>query len=98
MSTTRAYVGLSSRDFALRLLEEKRCAVAPGSAFNTYDPVCGSAEMGASNVHDAVREESLQMLEGFCRVSLANSTENVVKGMNLLCDLLDELSAPQPRT
>jgi aspartate/methionine/tyrosine aminotransferase len=88
-----ACTGLSSRDFALRLLEEKRCAIAPGSAFNTFDPLPSTASGSTFENQCALREESLQMLESFCRVSLANSTENVVKGMNLICDMLDELQA-----
>ena len=82
--------GLKSREFALRLLEEKRCAIAPGIAFNTYDmshtsePIVGSLEAERKLKH-------IQMLDGFCRVSLANSVEQVAKGVALICDLLDEL-------
>ena len=82
--------GLKSREFALRLLEEKRCAIAPGIAFNTYDmsrasePIAGSVEADRKLKH-------IEMLDGFCRVSLANSAEQVAKGVTLICDLLDEL-------
>ncbi|KAJ1430399.1 aminotransferase class I and II [Ochromonadaceae sp. CCMP2298] len=71
--------GMSSRDFALKLLSDKHCAVAPGIAFNTSEgPPSG---------------DNLAILDSFVRVSLANSDENVGKGMHLLCDMLDELEA-----
>ena len=39
------YTGLRSREFALRLLQEKRCALAPGIAFNTFDPIVSGSTL-----------------------------------------------------
>ncbi len=80
---------MTSRDFALKLLHEKRCAIAPGSAFSTFDPLL--PDDLCSIRESARREECDLMLNSFCRVSLASSTENVVRGVGLVCDLLDEL-------
>jgi len=74
--------GMPALDFALKLLAEKHVAVAPGTAFDTG---------GSSGVMDAQRIEELLLLNSFVRVSLANSQENVVKGVSAICDLLDEL-------
>jgi aspartate aminotransferase len=76
---TRPPPGMSSRDFALKLLSDKHCAVAPGIAFNTSEGLPSG--------------DNLAILDSFVRVSLANSDENVGKGMHLLCDMLDELEA-----
>lgn len=75
--------GMDSKSFALRLLRDYRVAIAPGTAFSTmhhahaYDP----ADVKAFTA----------VLNGFCRVSLANSTEAVEQGVTAICDLLDEL-------
>lgn len=84
--------GLESKDFALKLLYEKRCAIAPGIAFNTMDPVNTDSHSSSNIVTLAKRQEFEALLNGYCRVSLANSEENVSKGINLICDLLDETS------
>eukprot|EP01036_Dinobryon_divergens_P025069 gene25069-33582_t len=74
--------GLDSRSFALKLLYEKHCAVAPGIAFDTADDL----------EHPRLRSiEELQTVDGFCRVSLASSKENVVEGIHRICNLLDVL-------
>ena len=86
------YAGLESKDFALKLLYEKRCAIAPGIAFNTMDPLNIGGNSPSYNVSPAKRQEFEELLNGFCRVSLANSEENVSKGLSLICDLLDETS------
>lgn len=65
---------MDSKSFALKLLMEHQCAVAPGIAFNTAD--------------NATLDE-LRVLDSFCRVSLANSKPNVVQGIHRLCDMLD---------
>lgn len=75
--------GLSSRDFALKLLYEKHCAIAPGIAFDTAD------DYEEPNMRPA---EELRIIDGFCRVSLASSKENVIEGINRICNLLDECS------
>eukprot|EP01032_Pedospumella_encystans_P013667 gene13667-15720_t len=87
-----SFSGLESKDFALKLLYEKRCAIAPGIAFNTMDPVNIDGYSSSYNVSPAKRQEFEELLNGFCRVSLANSEENVSKGISLICDLLDETS------
>jgi aspartate aminotransferase len=53
--------GLGSREFALRLLDERGVAVAPGTAFGSVG-------------------------EGFVRVSLASSEENLTEGLSRLVD------------
>jgi len=73
--------GLTSRDFALKLLQEERVAVAPGIAFDTTDNSSASQRRR--------REEETDMLNSFVRVSLANSLDNVSKGIHHICDLLD---------
>jgi hypothetical protein len=62
----------------MRLLLSKRCAIAPGVAFSTAD-----------NPQDLARH--LPMLDSFCRVCVANSDENVLAGVHLICDLMDEI-------
>jgi len=74
---------LESKEFALKLLYEKRCAIAPGIAFDTTDPT-------SAVVDEEQRQQYQRILNRFGRVSLANSEENVSKGMSLICDLLDE--------
>lgn len=74
---------MGSKEFALKLLYEKRCAIAPGIAFDTMDPI-------NTVVADEQRVQYQSILNNFCRVSLANSEENVSKGISLICDLLDE--------
>ena len=63
------------------MLYEKHCAVAPGIAFDTADDVQSLQRS----------DEELQTVDGFCRVSLASSTESVVEGIHRICDLLDSL-------
>jgi len=75
--------GASSLEFASRLLEEKHVAVAPGEAFDTED----NLDVG----DDKDRALMVGVLNGFVRVSLANSEENVEIGVSKLCDLLDEM-------
>ena len=67
---------ISSLQFALSLLESKGVAIAPGTAFNTDN---------SSN------PLTNSILESFCRVSLANSIDNVANGINLICDFMDDL-------
>lgn len=78
-------VGLTSYEFSIRLLNEKFCAVAPGTAFDT-----GYANAPQNN-RTIERVNQLKLLNGFIRVSLANSLENVCTGITKICDLLDEL-------
>lgn len=85
--------GLESKEFALKLLYEKRCAIAPGIAFNTVDPVNSADHNHSCFITPSKRQEYEKLLNSFCRVSLANSDENVSKGMTLICDLLDETSS-----
>ncbi len=59
--------GLPSRDLALRLLEERGVAVAPGTAFG------GGGE-------------------GFVRVSLAASEENLTEGLQRLAGFVDDVA------
>lgn len=56
--------------------------------------VHGDASSGADGrvVSAERRLQYEQILNKFCRVSLANSEENVSEGMSLICDLLDETS------
>jgi aspartate/methionine/tyrosine aminotransferase len=75
------YVGLNSKEFALKLLRDKRVAVAPGTAFNTFQ----EADPKHPQYH-----ESQRLLQNMCRISLANSLENVSLGIHKICDLLDE--------
>ena len=65
---------MDSKSFAMKLLMEFQCAVAPGIAFNTADQAT---------------PEELAVLDSFCRVSLANSQPHVVQGIHRICDLLD---------
>ena len=74
---------MESKEFALKLLYQKRCAIAPGIAFDTMDPT-------STTVAEEQCIEYRRILNRFCRVSLANSEENVSKGISLICDLLDE--------
>ena len=67
---------ISSLEFALLLLENKGVAIAPGTAFNT--------DYSANPM-------TKDILDSFCRVSLANSLDNVANGINLICDFMDEL-------
>lgn len=76
--------GLPSLEFALKLLEEKHCAVAPGLAFDT-------GNTGGPIPASVMRAEHVKVMNSFCRVSLANSLENVELGLHRICDLLDEL-------
>jgi len=84
----------------LKLLHEKSCAIAPGSAFDTSDPSRSNNAQaidgggGDSAMHDVgVNSRYHSVLEQFCRVSLANSEDNVREGMHLICDLLEELES-----
>lgn len=56
--------------------------MAPGIAFDTADD--------SEQPHFRSVEE-LQTVDGFCRVSLASSKENVVEGIHRICNLLDIL-------
>jgi aspartate aminotransferase len=58
--------GLPSRELAMRLLDERNVAVAPGTAFG---------ERG----------------QGFVRISLASSAENITAGLHRLVDLVASL-------
>lgn len=88
-------VGLGSYEFALRLLREKHCAVAPGTAFDTGLIVNEVTAEHVTSIGDgeitSARQEQLLLLNGFIRVSLANTLENVCVGMSRICDFLDEL-------
>ena len=110
--------GMPSRDFALQLLANKRCAVAPGIAFNTSDNTVSTTVLTTATAATATTQlsfsnhrqqhefgnsnkftqEELAILkcDQFVRISLANSLENVSKGIHLLCDMLEELSIQQP--
>jgi aspartate/methionine/tyrosine aminotransferase len=92
LCTPPRLTGLDSKAFALRLLQEKRCAVAPGIAFNTYCSLAGS-EPAPGSAAAAQKQAHLEMLNGFCRVSLASSEQNVTAGVAAVCDLLDEIAA-----
>ena len=94
--------GLKSKDFAKKLLFEKKVAVAPGSAFDTsyqsktcfysnqIDPDCGDGVgmKKQSNIRHKVSDFD-KLLNSFCRVSLANSKENVDEGITRICDFMD---------
>jgi hypothetical protein len=107
---TSLNVGLSSKQFALKLLREKGCAIAPGSAFDTSDPsrsdqaiISNQAIISTTSQHayddnynnnnNNNNNRYISALEQFCRVSLANSEDNVSAGMHLICDLLEELES-----
>lgn len=84
--------GLTSLEFALKLLQEKRVAVAPGSAFDTgFNGLSSTSTFHSLEVNSqsVKRQEELLLLNQFVRVSLANSLENVSQGIHLICDLLD---------
>lgn len=87
-SNGRNILGLDSRSFALKLLYENYCAVAPGIAFDTADDVAEEQPLLRS-------VEELQTVDGFCRVSLASSKESVVEGIHRICNLLDALEREQ---
>ena len=39
-----------------------------------------------------VNREYEKVLNSFCRISLANSTDNLLEGINRICDFMDEQS------
>jgi aspartate/methionine/tyrosine aminotransferase len=87
--------GLSSLEFALKLLYEKRCAVAPGSAFNTTE-FNFNIKSNVNTVDLSSEKKQIKsVLNSFCRVSLASSLTNVEEGIHLICDLLDEIDLEQ---
>jgi aspartate/methionine/tyrosine aminotransferase len=85
--------GLTSVDFALKLLHDKGVAVAPGSAFDTgfvaNVPTTTDRSSPSSSPLPLKRQQEIEVLNQFVRVSLANSLENVSMGIQLICDLLD---------
>ena len=67
------------------LLDSRGVAVAPGIAFDTGSESELLSEQAAASVKD--------ILDGFVRVSLANSEENILIGIEQICELLDECEA-----
>lgn len=75
--------GYKSNEFAIDLLHKKYIAIAPGLAFDN-----GASSLGSnSNMYN----EHMEILDSFCRISLANSLDNVCIGIERICDHLDEL-------
>lgn len=87
-----SHTKMGSYEFALKLLVEKSVAVAPGSAFDTsYILPCHNHDENIKKKSKTQQAEESQILNGFVRISFANTLENVSEGIHRICDLMDEL-------
>lgn len=71
---------ITSLEFTINLLNNKKVAIAPGSAFITSD------------LHDINYKNNIDICDRFCRISLASSMNDIENGIQLICDYLDELN------